>query len=393
MRELLAFRDFRLLVVGQAFSIFGDTAMFLVLGMWAKSLTGSNGTAGWVIFAIVAPSLLAPLAGLLVDRLPRRRVMIATDLLTAVVVLTLMRVTTRDDLWLVFVVAFAYGTSQLVFQSARLALVQGMLPDELLGQANGLLTTIRETMRLVGPLVGAAIFAVVGGGAVAVIDAVTFVLSAAALLAMRGPDPRPLRTEHHWLVEATAGIRHLLTEPILRRLVLTCVIALLAVGFFESVVFAVVEGLGKPVAFLAVLSTAQGVGAVLAGVSITAVVRRTGELRIVPVSLAVCAIGLALTAGATVAAVLIGMFLFGTALPPLVVALNTSMQRRSATELQGRVAAGFELLTSVPYALSIAVGAVLVGIVDFRILIAVMAVVVALSAVYALVTVREPRPA
>ena len=63
MRDLLRNRDFRLLFAGQTLSMFGDMAMLLVLAMWAKDLTGSNGIAGSVFAALVVPSLLAPLAG------------------------------------------------------------------------------------------------------------------------------------------------------------------------------------------------------------------------------------------------------------------------------------------------------------------------------------------
>src|SRR5947208_8854024 len=80
MRRLLAHRDTRLLLLGQSLSLLGDRAMFLALGIWVKTLTGSNAAAGMVFFVYIAPALAAPLAGLLVDRVRRRRLMIVTDL-------------------------------------------------------------------------------------------------------------------------------------------------------------------------------------------------------------------------------------------------------------------------------------------------------------------------
>src|SRR6186713_1913290 len=87
MRDLLRNRDFRLLFAGQTLSMFGDMAMLIVLAMWAKDLTGSNGIAGSVFAALAVPSLLAPLAGVVIDRFRRRTVMIVTDIATAAVVL------------------------------------------------------------------------------------------------------------------------------------------------------------------------------------------------------------------------------------------------------------------------------------------------------------------
>ena len=86
MRELLRHRDFRLLLAAQTLSMFGDWTLLLVLGIWAKTLTGSNAVAGLTVFAMVAPGLLAPFAGVVVDRLPRRAVMIGLNLVSAVVV-------------------------------------------------------------------------------------------------------------------------------------------------------------------------------------------------------------------------------------------------------------------------------------------------------------------
>jgi Na+/melibiose symporter-like transporter len=388
MRELLRLRDFRLLFVGQTLSIFGDSCMILVLAMWAKKLTDSNGLAGTVLFALALPGLLAPLAGVLVDRLPRRKVMIVTDLSTAVVVLSLLFVRDRDQLWLIYLVAFCYGLSLFVFLSARSAYLQGMLDEQLLGPANGLLTTVREAMRLVGPLVGAALFALIGGGAVAVLDAATFVCSAVALFAMRSADPRPHPTESHWWPETTAGIRHIGRTPVLRHLLVATVICLLVFGFAESIGFAIVDGLGRPVEFLGVLSTIQGVGAVLAGVLTTMLIRRAGELRVVWIGLAASAVGLVFLAGYGLPPVTLGLLVFGASLPPITIGLNTTIQKRTPADLQGRTMSGFDLMTSVPYTLSIAVGAVLVGIIPFRILLLAMSCGVALSAGYAFITLR-----
>ena len=258
MRDLLRHRDFRLLFAGQTLSMFGDMAMLLVLAMWAKDLTGSNGIAGSVFAVLVVPSLLAPLGGMLIDRFRRRTVMIVTDVATAAVVLLLLFVDGEEDLWLLYVVAFCYGASLVAFNSARSALLSTMLPDEQLGQANGSLGTVREALRLVAPLAGAALYAGFGGPAVAILDAGTFLLSAAALLAMRIDEAKPERSELHFLAEAGSGARHLLGNPVLRATVLATVICMLAIGISESVFFAIVDdGLGKPVEFVGVLGAVQ----------------------------------------------------------------------------------------------------------------------------------------
>jgi MFS family permease len=142
--------------------MFGDWALFIVLGVWAKALTGSNAQAGLVFFAAAAPSLVSPLAGLAVDRLPRRKVMVAVHGSIGAITLLLLLVHDRGDLWLIYAVAVAEGFASNAFGSARSAFLASLLPDELLPEANSLLQSAREGLRLIAPLAGAGIFAGAG---------------------------------------------------------------------------------------------------------------------------------------------------------------------------------------------------------------------------------------
>ena len=107
MRTLLSYRDARLLLAGQSLSAFGDWAMLIVLAVWMKSLTGSSALAGLTFFVFAAGSLLAPLGGLLADRVRRRPLMIVSDCVLGAFVLVLLLVHDRSDAWLIYAVAFA----------------------------------------------------------------------------------------------------------------------------------------------------------------------------------------------------------------------------------------------------------------------------------------------
>ena len=390
MRDLLRNRDFRLLFAGQTLSMFGDMAMLIVLAMWAKDLTGSNGIAGSVFAALAVPSLLAPLAGVVIDRFRRRTVMIVTDIVTAAVVLLLLLVDGREDLWLLYVVAFLYGASLVAFSSARSSLLPAMVDEEMLGQANGSLGTGREALRLVAPLAGAALYAGFGGPAVAILDAATFLVSAAALLALRVDEPAPEPQHSRFTVEAAAGGRHMLGDPVLRTTVIATVICMLALGISESAYFAIVDdGLGRPVEFVGVLSAVQGVGAILAGVAVTGIIRRTGELRPMAWGFASLAVGVALTTTGMLVPVAAGVLLFGAGLPVLIVCVTTAIHHRTPTGLQGRAFAAFELFAGVPQLLSILGGAVAVTLLDYRIPLTVMGLGLAAAGVYSWKQLRE----
>ncbi len=170
-----------------------------------------------------------------------------------------------------------------------------MLRDDQLGQANGSLGSVREALRLVAPLAGAALYAAFGGPAVAVLDAATFLVSAAALLAPAG---RRAGAGTHRAAVPRRGERRQpapARQPGAARHGGRYVICMLAIGIAESVFFAVVdEGLGKPVEFIGVLGAVQGVGAIMRRASPSPIlIRRTGELRPVPWAFALMAVGVA----------------------------------------------------------------------------------------------------
>src|SRR4051812_18713549 len=204
MRPLLAPPDARLFLTGQSLSRLGAPALWLALGLWVKELTGSSSAAGLVFLCIAAPGLLSPLGGLLVDRFPRRTVLLCVNPLTALVVLPLLLVRGPQDVWLIYLVTTLYGTSYVILAAGQSALLTTLLPADLLGSANAALQTVRETLRLVAPVAGAGLYTVAGGGAVAILDAATFLAATAALFALhaRAPPPEPPATP--WL-PATAG--------------------------------------------------------------------------------------------------------------------------------------------------------------------------------------------
>jgi Na+/melibiose symporter-like transporter len=393
VRDLLSHRDARLLVAGQTLSLLGDRAMFLALGIWVKSLTGSSAAAGLVFFAFAVPGIAAPAAGLVVDRVRRRRLMIATDLVIAAVVSSLLLVHGRDQVWLIYVVTVLYGGSAVVFGSAQSALVAEMLPERLLPAANAALQTASEGMRLIAPLGGAALFAWLGGGAVAVLDAGTFLVSAACLAGLRHHDVRPEPHELRLREQVAAGARHIARTVPLRRIVLALAVALLVVGFAETLIFTVIDrGLHRPPSFLGVLSGCQGIGAIAGAVVAPAAMRRLGDGRLVAGGLALFAVGDGLLIVPRLPAAIVGIVIAGVGVSWAVVGFGSAVQLRTPQDLQGRVYSAAELVVGLPQTLSIAAGAALSTVVDYRLLLAAMAAVATACGAYLAVR-GEPAPA
>jgi MFS family permease len=389
VRKLLSYRDARLLVGGQTLSAFGDFALWIVMAVWMKSLTGSSARAGLVFFVLALGNLAGPLGGLLADRLNRRRLMIATDLFLAGAVLVLLAVHDRGDAWLIYLVALAYGIGGAVFFPARSALLRLMLPEELLAEANGILSSTQQGVRIAAPLVGAALYAAFGGGVVAILDAATFVASAVFLSRIRVPEVKPETQEHSFWREVTAGAAHVWRTLPLRQMVFGVTVALLVIGFTETLIFSVIAHLGKKPSFFGVLATLQGVGSILGGVTAASLVRRAGELRTVGIGLALFGACGVLLAVPSLPVVLLAFPIAGIGIVWAIVAFSTALQTRTPLAIQGRVSAASDVSFTIAQTTSIATGAALSTVVDYRILLVAMAAVLAASAAY-LLTRREP---
>jgi MFS family permease len=385
VRRLLSHREARIYLAGQTLSLFGDSCLWLAMGIWVKTLTHSNAQAGLVFFFFTGPSLLAPLAGLLVDRLRRGPVLILTNAATGLSVLALLVVHGRGQVWVIDVVMCAYGVSAIVLGPAQSALLTVIVPSELLPEANAALRTVQEGLRLVGPLTGAALFVAIGGHSIAILDAATFAFPIASLLLLNVHEPAPAPTTDGFITQLTAGMAYVRRTTQLRQAILAGACCTAVFGFAETIIYAVVgDGLHRPAAFVGVLVAIQGAGAVLGGLTAAPLIRRVGELRLMGVALLLTAAGALLEIPPFLPAVIAGVIVFGAAVPWLVVALISIAQRLSPPQLQGRVFAAAETLISTPQTISIALGAALIGLTGYRVLLVAIAAVTALDAGYLL---------
>ena len=385
MRRLLAQRDVRVYLAGQVFSLFGDSSLWLAMGIWVKTLTGSNAQAGLVFFFFTAPSLLAPASGLLADRVRRRPLLIVTNAVTAVAVLALLAVSGRGQVWVVDAVMFAYGLSYGILGPAQSALLTVMVPADLLPDANGALRTAQESLRLIGPLAGAGLFVAVGAHVVAVIDAASFAFPVVSLLVLRVREPAPRPAAGRWAAQLSAGARHIWRTVELRHVIAAGAVTTTVFGFGETISYAIAgDGLHRPAAFVGVLAAVQGAGAVAGGLSAAPLVRRLGEGRLIGIAMLVAAAGAVMEIPPLLAPVLAGDIVFGAAIPWLVVGLTSLAQRVTPPELQGRVYAATETLITTPQTISIALGAVLITVAGYQTLLLAMAATIALAGCYLL---------
>jgi MFS family permease len=384
-----AFRDprFRRLLAGQSLSTFGDTALYLTLGIWAKSLTGSNAAAGGVFLALGIPALFSPLAGHLADRVRRRPLLLVTNAATGLMVLSLLAVHTRAQLWIIYLVAFCYGISFSLLSAAGAGLRKDMLAGEDLAAANAALQTTGQGLRIVAPLAGAALYAAVGGRAVAIMDAVTFGAAIAALASIRVTEcAAQVTSRGSFHRDFTAGFRHIRAVPLLFQITLVTACAFSVTGLIETIIFAVIgQGLHRPPSFFGVLSSVQGAGAIAGGAAVAWLLRRIGAARVIGLALGSFALAALVCRTHSLALCVAGSAADGVGLVWLVVAFGTAVQLHTPPRLQGRVNAAWSMLILTPQTVSIAAGTALISFVDYRTLLLVITVVMAACAAFLLI--------
>ncbi|GAA3004502.1 MFS transporter [Streptomyces drozdowiczii] len=371
---------------------FGSSAMRLAAGIWVKSLTGSDALAALALFAVWLPVLFGPLLGAVADRLPRKPLLVGTNAVLAASTAVLALVRVEGRVWLLFAVLVLYGCLSVLMDSAESAVVAGAVPAAFLGDFNGLRMMANEGMKLVAPLTGAGLYARYGGGAVALLDAVSFALAAGlyALLRVRRTAPRAPMGPGGW----TAGLRQLWGSPVLRPLVLAASATMLCAGLNGATLYAVVDGtLGHSPAYAGVLSVAQGLGSVTVGLLAGTLMRRLPGRVFPAAGIAVFGVAVGLRAVPSDAVALTACALIGAGLPCVLIAALTAVQRETPDAVLGRTAATADTLMMSPNAVALGIGAGLVARVDVGVLLPVVGAGAVLTAGLLMAAGRRQRVA
>lgn len=378
---------FRRLTVAWFTTNVGDSALYLVLAIWVRELTGSDSAAGMVFAALGLPALLAPLAGQLADRVSRRRLLIATNVGIGVAVLSLLGVRDVSGLWVIYAVAFCYGLAAYLIGAAQSGLLRDMLSDDELPAANALFTTIDQGLRLISPLLGTGLYVLVGPHAVVALTATCFGLTAVVLLTIRMQETpaAPAQERGRIWSEMGAGFRMLFGEPTLRLMTQVLAVGVGITGLVNVLVFPILEeGIGVGSQALGIVVTVQGVGALIGGLLSALVLKTIGERRLVSAGLGSLGAGLLMslliitvvpTDGAfALILIAFSVSLAGLGIPWMVVGASTYRMRVTPAQTQGRTAAAMNMALNTPQTVATVAGAAIILVLDYRILLALSAV-------------------
>lgn len=194
MRQLLSDRDFALLWLAQIISGIGDVLYNVGVMVTIFEQTGSAlQTAGVLVASSLPGFVLGPVAGAIVDKMPRRHVLLAADLFRALLVGSLLLLTRGGDFSIVgiYLVVAGLGAAATFYKPARQALLPALVDRDQLVRANGLIASTNQATLAAGYAMGGLLVVWLGFHTLVIIDLFTFVAAALLVALIKSPADRP----------------------------------------------------------------------------------------------------------------------------------------------------------------------------------------------------------
>jgi predicted MFS family arabinose efflux permease len=347
-------RDFRLYFVGQVLSMAGSGLHIVALGWYLLDRTGSA-TSVALVWAIGLGSgiVMLPVAGPLADRYPRRTLAIGSDVvrLGLVAAMAALAYAGSPSLPVLYVLTFLVGLGHSVFWPSITALLQEVIRPDQLTAASGLAEITWQVGNLTGAALGGPILVRFGLGTAFAIDAATYLVSAAALLALHHR-PAPAEGPHEsGLAMAREGVAYLRRHPAVAGFGIASVIPWVATISLNVVLVAyVLDVLHLGATAYGLADMTYGVGAMASGVFAALLVVRLGEWRAmtgVMVALIGCYAALAGGIPAAIPAFYAVLFVAGFCSSAFRVMTTAYLFKVVPNEVMGRTSSSFLLVSMV----------------------------------------------
>jgi MFS family permease len=356
--RLIRNRRYFPLWLGQLTSNLGDTLHYIVLVIWVYQRTGSSlVVAGTVFFEVAPVILLAPVAGVVIDRLPRKAILVGSDLIRAGLVLALLLTT---ELWQIYAIVTLLAATSTFFNPAVSATLPTLLDEEDLFAANSVSWSTGRFVQIIGSALAAGVVGLVGAEAAFVFNAATFLISALLLLLLPVPPGQRVvaRGWSGFVADAQEGLRFARQDRFVSRLVLVQALASLSVGATSALLVVLAqehyqlaaEGFGSFI-------LAIGVGALVGPFLLGLFIRDYGHPKWLFGPYIVRGIGdtlLALTTVVPLAWLL--LFIYGLNTSSGMVIYQTWVQRQVPDAVRGRVFTWLDVIWNVMRVVSLGVG-------------------------------------
>jgi predicted MFS family arabinose efflux permease len=341
--DALRQRSFLALWIGQLVSQIGDQFVIIAVLVLINRLTDSAVPVGIVGLCLTAPPLLLGLlGGVFADRWNRKAVMIASDVLRGLAVLALAMVRRADQLYVLYLVTFFMSSASVFFGPARNAVIPNIVPERLLLAANALMQGSQVMAMILGASVAGFVIDWLGIGFAFVFDALTFFVSAIAIVTMH--IPRTILVKQRgdvgeiW-VHLKEGLSFIRRNPLLTNVMV--ITGQATFGFAAIFVLGVMhlgDVLGVDATGFGILYAVEGLGVVVGGTILTRFFSRVRTNRVVAMCMIALGVSIvAFAAAPSYALVMVSMVVIGLSIVSARAALATLTQALVPDEKRGRV--------------------------------------------------------
>ncbi|MCW5873836.1 MAG: MFS transporter [Anaerolineales bacterium] len=333
-------RTFLTIWAGQVVSLISSGMTGFALGLWVYEQTGQ--ATPFVLIALfnaIPPFIVSPFAGVLVDRLNRKTVMLLADMATAVSTLLLFILFSQGQLqlWQLYLAALVTSAAGIFQMLAYQTIVTSLVPREQLSRANAMVQTAQSLAAILSPIAAAAAYGTLGLNFIFGLDLAGFAVAALMLLIVRIPQPAAQAVKFSLLADLRMGFDYLRTRPGL--ISLAVLISLLNLMLSASTVLSTPMILGFTTAqVLSVMQSVSSVGLLLGGVWASAGHQPRRKVLTIVLCAIVSGLGLA-ASGLQPSPVLIavGFFLFMFPITMINASIRAVVQVKVPENLQGRV--------------------------------------------------------
>jgi MFS family permease len=340
--------NYRLYFTGQLIASAGMWMQSIAQGWLVYQLTHSEMALGLVACAAgIASLLLSPFAGVVVDRFPRRRLLLCTQTfqMTLAFVLAFLVFSGSVQVWHIVLMAFLLGVSNSVDAPARQSFIKDMVGPEDMSSGITLNSMMINGARVVGPAVAGLLLASVGAAWCFLFNGISILATLFCMAIMQVPNTVPGVGRGSPIRQMRDGVRFSrYHETILPLLLLATVVSVFAVNVITLLPAFAHTVLRAPTHGLSLLTSAQGVGALCGALSLGALVQRFGRGRVTMLMLfmlSAAIIVLSRTSELAVGACLMG--LIGFSMVIFYVNINCMIQNEVPDAFRGRVMALYTL--------------------------------------------------
>jgi MFS family permease len=347
LRDLFRIHSYRMIWTGQIVSDFGDSMTRLALLLLINKMTGSVSAIATMTIVLALPRLLFGfIAGVYVDRLNRKTLMIISDILRGSFVLGFILVNSPERIWLLYMIGFLQGAVATFFEPSRMALLPNLVPAEGLLSANSVSQTSQNIFYMLGNAAAGVLVGTLGTYApIFLVNSVTFFTSAILISQIRYQhQPAQSMSKMNaqiFLGQLWEGVKISFGNRILFGTIAAISLTMLGVGAVNVLMIPMlINDLHIPETWLGATNAGQVIGILISGGLIAGLSSRFRSTNLVVIGLIGFGISMAGIAGAgSIWYIILIQFVAGLFIPAITASTQTILQVAVPDSLRGRTGA------------------------------------------------------